>query len=147
MTTDQTPPDAIALLAEAICIVDEAMDDIPDEMFADAATRGSEPYARALLASHPPLAEALSFWMAWKAAEDALPEGWWLHSLNAWSFSDMAYRAEACGAGSRDDLSERQSDKPFGTVRFTTGPSVYAFGPTPDAALLALAARLREARG
>lgn len=43
MTTDQTPPDAIALLAEAICIVDEAMDDLPDEM-----SSGTNPSVKAV---------------------------------------------------------------------------------------------------
>lgn len=82
---------------------------------------------------------------AWAAVERVMPEGWWLHDLAAYSFDDMAYRAEACGAGSRDDLSKRDSDKRYGTVKYTTGPSVHAFGATPAAALLALAAALTPA--
>jgi len=62
-------PEAVALLAEAIRYVDEAMDDdLPEEMFAEAATQGSEPYARAIL-THPPLAAALE--------TDRLAREWW----------------------------------------------------------------------
>lgn len=85
---------------------------------------------------------------AWAEVERALPEGWWLHDLCAYSFDDHAYRAEACSAGTRDGMSERQSDKPFGTRIYTSGPHEHAFGSTPAEALRnlaqALAARARR---
>jgi hypothetical protein len=79
---------------------------------------------------------------AWAAVEAVLPEGWWLHTLHAWSFDDMAYRAEAASAGSHFYAGKSKRDKVAGTRTYAPGPSEAAYGPTPAAALLALAARL-----
>jgi hypothetical protein len=79
---------------------------------------------------------------AWKEAEEALPEGWWIHALHAWSFDDMAYRAEAATAGSHFWAGKSKREKVAGTRTYAPGPNMAAYGPTPAAALRALAARL-----
>ena len=76
---------------------------------------------------------------AWKAAEEALPEGWSLHGVRrgyvgaAATANGPAWSATAQLAGI--GVEQRR----HGTVPNKTGT-----GPTPAAALLALAARLRE---
>jgi hypothetical protein len=75
---------------------------------------------------------------AWAEAEAALPEGWWLHALDAWSFDDMAWRVEAASAGHQEP-----SDS-WARYHAVRGPSVATYGPTPAAALRALAAKLRS---
>lgn len=84
---------------------------------------------------------------AWAEAEAALPEGWWIHALYAWSFDDMAYRAEAASPGRQVDMSHSASTKRHGTKNWVTGPSATAYGPTPAAALRALALLLTPAGG
>jgi hypothetical protein len=84
---------------------------------------------------------------AWNEAEAALPEGWWLHTLHAWSFGDMAYRAEAASAGSSDYFGSSDKDRRYGTRTYQSGPTIAEFGPTPAAALQALAAKLRDTTG
>ncbi len=74
---------------------------------------------------------------AWAEAEAALPEGWWLHALNAWSFGDMAWMVEAASAG-------RPQTSYFADDKAIHGPNAVAYGPTPAAALHALAERLRD---
>lgn len=62
---------------------------------------------------------------AWTEAEAALPDEWWIESVQAWKSGPLAYRAEAVQAGDWDR------------------PTVEGVGPTPALALVALAANLR----
>lgn len=94
---------------------------------------------REALAEIAPLLDA-----AWARAEKALPEGWWIHAVYAWSFDDMAYRAEAASPGQQIDMSHSASVKRHGTRRFVSGPDAHATGPTPAAALIALAEALEQ---
>ena len=151
--------DSKQLLAEALSAVDEAMDDLPDQMFDDAATRGAVPYATALLAASPrlaavmekglgldlgetepcptrmqpvpvpqrgdhdyglPLVPANTLDAAWQAAEAALPEGW-------------AFSVDRDGATCM-------------ATAWGMGHKVFGYGPTPTAALRALASALTGGR-
>jgi hypothetical protein len=81
---------------------------------------------------------------AWAEAEAVLPEGWWIHGIHAWSFDDMAYMVEAATAGSHYWAGKSKREKVAGTRHYAPGPNAMAYGPTPAAALRALAAKLRE---
>jgi hypothetical protein len=82
----------------------------------------------ALRAAHP---EDDGLDAAWKAAEAALPEGWAIDNLRHTAMMDQRWQAEA---GSRIGP----------VVQWNKVRTVIAEGPTPAAALRALAAHLRS---
>lgn len=71
---------------------------------------------------------------AWQAAEEALPEGWLLDGVRLAGIAPSQIKAgwEAAAIGKWDRSSRSR-------------PAEYGYGPTPAAALQALAAKLREA--
>ena len=89
--------------------------------------------AVAILAADPALAAALELGLAWQEAEAALPEGWAKENLQHTAMMDQRWQAEA---GSRIGP----------VIQWNKVRTVIAEGPTPAAALRALAARLREAK-
>lgn len=72
---------------------------------------------------------ALSLGAAWAEAEAALPEGWWITALTTRGFGDKEWHVTAENAINQSRL------------------SADGYGPTPAAALSALAAKLREEQG
>ena len=112
-------PEAVALLAEAI---QKWQDPEGREVHDRDCGCGIE--AQGMLLAYPPLAATLETGVAWQAAIDALPGGWWLSGV------DQVYPARpewTATAYSRDD--HRRAE-----------------GSTPADALRALTAKLLEAK-
>ena len=82
--------------------------------------------ARALLA-HPTLARVIAIGQAWVAVEAALPEGWSVFGVRMFNMVRAAERYRATAYS--DDHNAGRYD---------------GYGPTPEAALLALAAALTD---
>lgn len=79
-------------------------------------------YAEAILAADPQLAEAAEFGLAWQRAEAALPEGWYFDGLWLTRLPE----------GDRWEAAAKEPDEDFRS----------GYGPTPAAALIALAEEL-----
>jgi hypothetical protein len=73
-----------------------------------------------MFAASPALRDAIALGVAWAAVETVLPEGWWMHQLIAYSSGERSWYAEAAGYGVH----------------------LGVYGPTKEAALLALHAAL-----
>ena len=120
MTTDPTTPRPTDA---AIALVREAVQMLEGDWTVGGIDITTE-HAMALLA-HPTLARVIAIGQAWVAAERALPEDYAMGEV--WQRRDRTWEATArCFV----------KDKPYRMVPAT--------GPTPEAALLALAAALTD---
>lgn len=115
--TDQTPTDLIR--DEAVRVLAEALDPV-------GVLGGKPEFAAGIAMRHPTLAADLRFAVSWRLAVAALPEGWDIQML--W--------------GTVTDERWGVSAGPFPSK--AGDPFEVAGGPTPELALAALAAKLRE---
>lgn len=91
-------------------------------------------YAQKALAADPALAEAIEFGLAWQRAEAVLPEGWRFGSLRA-----------TVGFNGRVSSTVGWTATAYPKIGLSNEGRA-SYGPTPTAALIALAEQLEGAK-
>ena len=125
--TDPIRDEAVKVLAEAFWNLDNEMVSQVGWMHGGPEDRSVREVAEAFLDASPTLAADLCFAAAWRAAVASLPDGWRMQSvyMAAESIDDERWCATAYGPEDLEWVDPKRG-----------------YGPTPESALAALAAKL-----